>query len=124
MYTFSATSGSNGSATIGTVPVGAYSICVVPAAGRILLDSCHWVIKAVGTYIAEGKTVEVPVVLQKGILIQISVVDPGALFRGIVVFLEFLTKIVFVQRVMEYTPIVHRSANSVPPAQRYVALLH
>ncbi len=39
------------------------------------------------------------------------------------VFLEFLNKIGFVQRVMECMPIVHRSANSIPPAQTYVAFL-
>jgi hypothetical protein len=44
-------------------------------------------------------------------------------FGGIVVFLEFLNKVGFVQRVMEWMPIVHRSANSIPPAQTYVAFL-
>src|ERR1700674_2510849 len=44
-------------------------------------------------------------------------------FGGIVVFLEFLNKIGFVQKVMECMPIVHRSANSIPPAQTYVAFL-
>jgi hypothetical protein len=44
-------------------------------------------------------------------------------FGGIVVFLEFLNKIGFVQKVMEWMPIVHRSANSIPPAQTYVAFL-
>ncbi len=44
-------------------------------------------------------------------------------FGGIVVFLEFLNKIGFVERVMECMPIVHRSANSIPPAQTYVAFL-
>jgi hypothetical protein len=44
-------------------------------------------------------------------------------FGGMVVFLEFLNKIGFVQKVMECMPIVHRSANSIPPAQTYVAFL-
>jgi hypothetical protein len=44
-------------------------------------------------------------------------------FGGMVVFLEYLNKIGFVQRVMECMPIVHRSANSIPPAQTYVAFL-
>lgn len=44
-------------------------------------------------------------------------------FGGIVVFLEFLNKIGFVRKVMECMPVVHRSPNSIPPAQTYVAFL-
>jgi hypothetical protein len=44
-------------------------------------------------------------------------------FGGIVVFLEFLNKIGFVKKVIECMPIVHRSPNSILPAQTYVAFL-
>jgi DNA-directed RNA polymerase subunit N (RpoN/RPB10) len=44
-------------------------------------------------------------------------------FGGMVVFLEFLNKIGFVKKVMECMPVTHRSPNSIPPAQTYVAFL-
>ena len=44
-------------------------------------------------------------------------------FGGMVVFLEFLSKIGFVQKVMECMPVVHQSPNSIPPAQTYIAFL-
>jgi hypothetical protein len=44
-------------------------------------------------------------------------------FGGIVVFLEYLNRIGFVKRVMEWMPVVHRSPNSIPPAQTYIAFL-
>ena len=44
-------------------------------------------------------------------------------FGGIVVFLEFLNKIGLVKKVVECMPIVHRSPNSIPPAQTYIAFL-
>ena len=44
-------------------------------------------------------------------------------FGGIVVFLEFLNKIGFVRKVMECMRVVHKSPNSIPPAQTYVAFL-
>jgi hypothetical protein len=44
-------------------------------------------------------------------------------FGGMVVFLEFLSKIGFVQKVEECMPIVHQSPNSIPPAQTYIAFL-
>jgi len=44
-------------------------------------------------------------------------------FGGIVVFLEFLNKIELVKKVIECMPIVHRSPNSIPPAQTYIAFL-
>jgi Transposase DDE domain group 1 len=44
-------------------------------------------------------------------------------FGGMVVFLEFLNKIGFVKKVMECMPVIHRSPNSIPPAQTYVAFL-
>jgi hypothetical protein len=40
-----------------------------------------------------------------------------------VVFLEFLNKIGFVKKLIEYMPVTHRSPNSIPPAQTYVAFL-
>jgi hypothetical protein len=40
-----------------------------------------------------------------------------------VVFLEFLSKIGLVQKVMECMPIVHQSPNSIPPAQTCIAFL-
>ena len=44
-------------------------------------------------------------------------------FGGIVVFLEFLNRIEFVKKVIECMPVVHRSPNSIPPAQTYIAFL-
>ena len=44
-------------------------------------------------------------------------------FGGLIVFLEFLNKIGFVKKVMECMPIQHRSPNSIPPAQTYIAFL-
>src|SRR5438270_11808421 len=44
-------------------------------------------------------------------------------FGGIVVFLEFLNKIGFVKKVSECMPVTHRSPNSIPPAQTYIAFL-
>jgi hypothetical protein len=44
-------------------------------------------------------------------------------FGGMVVFLEFLNKIGFVKKVMECMPVQHRSPNSIPPAQTYIAFL-
>lgn len=44
-------------------------------------------------------------------------------FGGMVVFLEYLNKIGFVSKVMECMPITHRSPNSIPPAQTYIAFL-
>ena len=40
-----------------------------------------------------------------------------------VVFLEFLNKIGFVKKVIECIPVTHRSPNSIPPAQTYIAFL-
>jgi hypothetical protein len=44
-------------------------------------------------------------------------------FGGIVVFLEFLNRIGLVKKVSECMPVVHRSPNSIPPAQTYIAFL-
>ena len=44
-------------------------------------------------------------------------------FGGIVLFLEFLNRIGLVQKVTESIPVVHRSPNSIPPAQTYIAFL-
>lgn len=44
-------------------------------------------------------------------------------FGGMVVFLEFLNKIGFVSKVIEWIPVIHRSPNSIPPAQTYIAFL-
>ena len=44
-------------------------------------------------------------------------------FGGMVVFLEFLNKIGFVNKVSECMPVTHRSPNSIPPAQTYIAFL-
>jgi hypothetical protein len=44
-------------------------------------------------------------------------------FGGMVVFLEFLNKIGFVKKVIECMPVMHRSPNSIPPAQTYIAFL-
>src|SRR5450755_3429842 len=44
-------------------------------------------------------------------------------FGGIVVFLEFLNKIRFVKKVIGCMPVTHRSPNSIPPAQTYIAFL-
>ena len=44
-------------------------------------------------------------------------------FGGIVVFLEFLNRIGLVQKVIECMPFTHRSPNSIPPAQTYIAFL-
>lgn len=44
-------------------------------------------------------------------------------FGGMVVFLEFLHKIGFVKKVRECIPVRHRSPNSIPPAQTYIAFL-
>lgn len=41
-------------------------------------------------------------------------------FGGMV---EFLNKIGFVQKVLECLPVTHRSPNSIPPAQTYIAFL-
>ncbi len=42
---------------------------------------------------------------------------------GMVVFLEFLNKIGLVKKVIECIPVQHRSPNSIPPAQTYIAFL-
>ena len=44
-------------------------------------------------------------------------------FAGVVVFLEFLNRIGLVKKVMASIPVVHRSPNSIPPAQTYIAFL-
>jgi hypothetical protein len=44
-------------------------------------------------------------------------------FGGMVVFLEFLNRIGLVKKVMECMPVIHRSPNSIPPAQTYIAFL-
>src|ERR1700704_1987136 len=44
-------------------------------------------------------------------------------YGGMVVFLEFLNKIGFVKKVIECMPVIHRSPNSIPPAQTYIAFL-
>jgi hypothetical protein len=44
-------------------------------------------------------------------------------FGGMVVLLEFLNRIGFVQKVSECMPVTHRSPNSIPPAQTYIAFL-
>src|ERR1022692_5238789 len=44
-------------------------------------------------------------------------------FGGIVVFLEFMNRIGLVKKVMECMPVIHRSPNSIPPAQTYIAFL-
>jgi hypothetical protein len=44
-------------------------------------------------------------------------------YGGMVVFLEFLNKIGFVKKVSECMPVTHRSPNSIPPAQTYIAFL-
>ena len=44
-------------------------------------------------------------------------------FGGMVVFLAFLNKVGFVQKVMDCMPVIHRSPNSIPPAQTYIAFL-
>ena len=44
-------------------------------------------------------------------------------FGGMVLFLEFLNRIGLVQKVTESIPVVHRSPNSIPPAQTYIAFL-
>jgi hypothetical protein len=44
-------------------------------------------------------------------------------FGWMAVLPEFLNKIGFVQKVMECMPILHRSPNSIPPAQTYIAFL-
>jgi hypothetical protein len=44
-------------------------------------------------------------------------------FGGIVVFLEFLNRIGLVKKVIECMPVTHRSPNSIPPAQTYLAFL-
>jgi hypothetical protein len=44
-------------------------------------------------------------------------------FGGVVVFLEFLHKIGLVEKVSECLPVRHRSPNSIPPAQTYIAFL-
>ena len=44
-------------------------------------------------------------------------------FGGLVVFLEFLNRIGFVSKVIECMPVVHRSPNSIPPGQTWVAFL-
>lgn len=44
-------------------------------------------------------------------------------FGGMVVFLEFLNKIGLVKKVSECMPVQHRSPNSIPPAQTYIAFL-
>jgi hypothetical protein len=44
-------------------------------------------------------------------------------YGGMVVFLEFLNRIGLVKKVIECMPVVHRSPNSIPPAQTWVAFL-
>ena len=44
-------------------------------------------------------------------------------FVGMVVFLEFLNKIGFVKKVNECMPVRHRSPNSIPPVQTFIAFL-
>ena len=44
-------------------------------------------------------------------------------FGGMVVFLEFLNRIGFVKKVIECMPVIHRSPNSIPPAQTYIGFL-
>jgi hypothetical protein len=44
-------------------------------------------------------------------------------FGGMVVFLEFLNRIGLVKKVIECMPVIHRSPNSIPPAQTYIAFL-
>ena len=44
-------------------------------------------------------------------------------FGGMVVFLEFLNRIGLAKKVTECIPFVHRSPNSIPPAQTYIAFL-
>jgi hypothetical protein len=44
-------------------------------------------------------------------------------YGGIVVFLEFLNRIGLVKKVIECMPVVHRSPNSIPPAQTWIAFL-
>jgi hypothetical protein len=44
-------------------------------------------------------------------------------FGGLIVFLEFLNRVGFVKKVMECMPFQHRSPNSIPPAQTYIAFL-
>src|SRR5580698_2615967 len=44
-------------------------------------------------------------------------------FGGMVVFLEFLNRIGLVQKVSECMPVIHRSPNSIPPAQTWIAFL-
>jgi hypothetical protein len=44
-------------------------------------------------------------------------------FGGMVVILEFLNKVGFVKKVIECMPVIHRSPNSIPPAQTYIAFL-
>ena len=44
-------------------------------------------------------------------------------FGGMVVFLEFLNKVGFVKKVIGCMPVIHRSPNSIPPAQTYIAFL-
>jgi len=44
-------------------------------------------------------------------------------FGGMVVFLEFLNRIGLVKKVIECMPVVHRSPNSIPPAQTWIAFL-
>lgn len=44
-------------------------------------------------------------------------------YGGMVVLLEYLNKIGFVSKVIECMPVVHRSPNSIPPAQTYIAFL-
>jgi hypothetical protein len=44
-------------------------------------------------------------------------------FGGVVVFLEFLHKIGLVEKVSQCLPVTHRSPNSIPPAQSYIAFL-
>jgi hypothetical protein len=44
-------------------------------------------------------------------------------YGGMVVFLSFLHKIRLVEKVSECIPVRHRSPNSIPPAQTYIAFL-
>ena len=44
-------------------------------------------------------------------------------FGGMVVFLEFLNRIGLVKKVIGCIPVIHRSPNSIPPAQTYIAFL-
>ena len=42
-------------------------------------------------------------------------------FGEMVVLLEFLNRIGLVKKVIDCMPVIHRSPNSIPPAQTYIA---